>query len=135
MNKVVQGVVGLGLLCISAAPAVAATNISKLPVVTQELVAPPFVPKHDQVAKGGPKVVKIRMETIEKLVDVAPDGTKMWALTFNGTVPGPLIVVHQDDYVELTLVNPKTSTMSHNVDFHAATGALGQRWPDPGCTG
>ncbi len=125
MKKVVQGVVGLGLLCMSAAPAVAATNISKLPVVTQELVAPPFAPKHDQVAKGGPKVVKIRMETIEKLVDVAPDGTKMWALTFNGTVPGPLIVVHQDDYVELTLVNPKTSSMSHNVDFHASTGALG----------
>ena len=103
MNKVVQGVVGLGLLCISAAPAVAATDVSKLPVVTQELVAPPFVPKHDQVAKGGPKVVKIRMETIEKLVDVAPDGTKMWALTFNGTVPGPLIVVHEGDYVELAL--------------------------------
>ncbi|WON75166.1 copper-containing nitrite reductase [Nitrosospira sp. Is2] len=125
MDKVVQGVVGLGLLCMSAVPAIAATNVSKLPVVTQELVAPPFAPKHDQVAKGGPKVVKIRMETIEKLVDVAPDGTKMWALTFNGTVPGPLIVVHQDDYVELTLVNPKTSSMSHNVDFHASTGALG----------
>src|SRR5687768_6745175 len=112
MNKVVQGVVGLGLLCMSAAPAVAATDVSKLPVVTQELVAPPFVPKHDQVAKGGPKVVKIRMETIEKQVQIAPDGTKIWALTFNGTVPGPLIVVHQDDYVELTLVNPKTSTRS-----------------------
>ena len=27
--------------------------------------------------------------------------------------------------MELTLVNPKTSSMSHNVDFHAATGALG----------
>jgi len=126
MNKVVRGgLIGLGLLCMGTVPAVAATDISKLPVVTQELVAPPFVPKHDQVAKGGPKVVKIRMETIEKLVQIAPDGTKMWALTFNGTVPGPLIVVHQDDYVELTLVNPKTSTMSHNVDFHAATGALG----------
>jgi nitrite reductase (NO-forming) len=68
MNKVVKGAVGLGLLCMSAVPAVAATDISKLPVVTQELVAPPFVPKHDQVAKGGPKVVKVRMETIEKLV-------------------------------------------------------------------
>jgi len=126
MNQVVRGgLIGLGLLCMSTVPAVAATDISKLPVVTQELVAPPFVPKHDQVAKGGPKVVKVRMETIEKQVQIAPDGTKMWALTFNGTVPGPLIVVHQDDYVELTLVNPKTSSMSHNVDFHAATGALG----------
>lgn len=125
MNKAVQGAIGIGLLCMSAAPAMAAKDISKLPVVTQELVAPPFVPKHDQVAKGGPKVVKVRMVTEEKLVQIAPDGTKMWALTFNGTVPGPLIVVHQDDYVELTLVNPPTSTMSHNVDFHAATGALG----------
>jgi nitrite reductase (NO-forming) len=125
MNKVVRGAMGFGLLCMSAAPAMAATDVSKLPVVTQELVAPPFVPKHDQVAKGGPKVVKVRMETIEKLVQVAPDGTKMWALTFNGTVPGPLIVVHEGDYVELTLVNPKESTMSHNVDFHASTGALG----------
>ena len=89
----------MGLLSMGTVPAVAATDISKLPVVTQELVAPPFVPKHDQVAKGGPKVVKIRMETIEKQVQIAPDGTKMWALTFNGTVPGPLIVVHQDDYV------------------------------------
>jgi FtsP/CotA-like multicopper oxidase with cupredoxin domain len=29
------------------------------------------------------------------------------------------------DYVELTLVNPATSTMMHTIDFHAATGALG----------
>ena len=28
-------------------------------------------------------------------------------MTFNGSVPGPLMVVHQDDYVELTLVNPR----------------------------
>jgi nitrite reductase (NO-forming) len=52
MNQVVRGgLIGLGLLCMSTVPAVAATDISKLPVVTQELVAPPFVPKHDQVAK------------------------------------------------------------------------------------
>lgn len=125
MNRAVQAVVGLGLLCFAATQvAVAATDISKLPRVKQELVAPPAVPKHDQVAKGGPKVVEVRMETIEKLVEVAP-GAKVWALTFNGTVPGPLIVVHEGDYVELTLVNPKESTLAHNVDFHAATGALG----------
>src|SRR6188508_970707 len=131
MNKVVQGAVGLGLLCMSAGAAMAATDISKLPVVTQELVAPPFLPKHDQVAKGGPKVVKVRMETIEKLVQIAPDGTKMWALTFNGTVPGPLIVVHEGDYVELTLVNPKTSTTAPNVYFHSSTRALGRAGPTP----
>ena len=67
MNKVVRGgLLGMGLLYVGSMPAVAATDISKLPVVTQELVAPPFVPKHDQAAKGGPKVVKIRMETHRK---------------------------------------------------------------------
>ncbi len=103
----------------------AAGHADKLPRVTQKLVAPPFAPGHDQVAKGGPKVVAVRMTTDEKLITIAPDGTKIWALTFNGTVPGPLIVVHEGDYVEVTLVNPETSTMAHNVDFHAATGALG----------
>jgi nitrite reductase (NO-forming) len=125
MNKTVQAVVALGLLCFGATQAVATKHdVSKLPHVTQELVAPPFLPKHDQVAKGGPKVVKVKMETVEKLVEIAP-GVKVWGLTFNGSIPGPMIVVHEGDYVELTLVNPKESTLAHNVDFHAATGYLG----------
>ena len=36
-----------------------------------------------------------------------------------------MIVAHQDDFVELTLKNPATNTQTHNIDFHAATGALG----------
>ena len=36
-----------------------------------------------------------------------------------------MMVVHEGDYVELTLVNPATNEMPHNIDFHAATGALG----------
>jgi nitrite reductase (NO-forming) len=35
------------------------------------------------------------------------------------------MVVHEGDYVEVTLVNPATNTMTHTIDFHAATGALG----------
>jgi nitrite reductase (NO-forming) len=46
-------------------------------------------------------------------------------MDFNGSIPGPMMVVHEGDYVELTLVNPATNTMQHNIDFHAATGALG----------
>ena len=46
-------------------------------------------------------------------------------MTFNGSMPGPLMVVHEGDYVEVTLVNPDTNTMPHNIDFHSATGALG----------
>lgn len=94
--------------------------------VKQELVAPPFAPKHDQIAKGGPKIVEITMEIQEKLLVVDEDnGATIWALTYNGSVPGPLIVVHQDDYVELTLQNPASNAMEHNIDFHASTGALG----------
>ena len=93
--------------------------------VTQTLVMPPFLPEHDQVAPVQPRVVQVRLEVEEKLIDVGPDGAKIWALTFNGSVPGPIIVVHQNDYVELTLVNPATNSLPHNIDFHAATGALG----------
>jgi nitrite reductase (NO-forming) len=46
-------------------------------------------------------------------------------MTFNGSIPAPMMVVHEGDYVELTLVNPVTNEMPHNLDFHAATGALG----------
>jgi nitrite reductase (NO-forming) len=100
-------------------------TVDNLERTVQKLVTPPNVPEHDQVAQDPPKVVQIRMVIEEKLVEIDQAGTKIWAMTFNGTVPGPLIVVHKDDYVELTLVNPETNTLQHNIDFHAATGALG----------
>ena len=37
-----------------------AAGAAGLPRVTQELVAPPFLPKHNQVAIDGPKVVQVR---------------------------------------------------------------------------
>jgi nitrite reductase (NO-forming) len=45
-------------------------------------------------------------------------------MTFNGPMPGPLMVVREGDYVEVTLINPDTNSMPHNIDFHSATGAL-----------
>lgn len=101
------------------------TDPAQMERVTQALVAPPAVPAHDQVAVGPPKIVQVRMVISEHLVDVGPDGAKIWAMSFNGSVPGPLIVAHQYDQIELTLVNPSTNTLLHNIDFHAATGALG----------
>src|SRR5690606_36732634 len=96
-----------------------------LPRVKVDLVRPPFVHAHDQIAVGGPKVVEFTL-TIEEMPLVIDDiGTTVHAMTFNGSVPGPLMVVHQDDYVELTLINPEHNTMQHNIDFHAASGALG----------
>jgi len=94
--------------------------------VRQELVAPPFAPEHEQVATGGPKIVEITMDTTERLMVVDEDtGASVWGLTYNSSVPGPLIIVHEGDMVELTLRNPHDSMMEHNIDFHASTGALG----------
>ncbi|PHS78454.1 MAG: nitrite reductase, copper-containing [Rhodospirillaceae bacterium] len=101
------------------------SEIAGLPRVKQKMVAPPFLPKHDQVAKGGPKVVEVRFVIEEKLMAVDDEGAEIWAFTFNGSVPGPMIVVHENDYIELTLVNPETNALEHNIDFHASTGALG----------
>ena len=42
---------------------------------------------------------------------------------FNGTIPGPVIVVHEGDYAELTLRNAASNAMGHNIDFHASTCA------------
>ena len=94
--------------------------------VKQELVTPPYAPEHEQVATGGPKIIEIAMETSERLMVVDEDtGASIWALTYNGSVPGPLIICHVGDMVELTLRNPTDSQMEHNIDFHASTGALG----------
>lgn len=122
--NVIQIVAGL-LACFTQAGAEIASQANTLERVTQKLVAPPHLPVHAQVAKGPPKVVKVRMVIEEKKIKIDPEGASIWAMTFNGSIPGPIIVVHQDDYVELTLVNPKTNTLPHNIDFHAATGAMG----------
>jgi nitrite reductase (NO-forming) len=101
-----------------------AVNVDKLPHVVETLVAPPLLPKYDQVAQGGPQVVEVTLTVQEKKMKIAPHAN-IWALTFNGSVPAPIIVAHQGDYVQLTLINPKTNTLTHNIDFHAATGAMG----------
>ena len=97
----------------------------KLPRQQVDLVAPPFVHAHEQATKQGPKIIQFKMAIEEKEIVIDDEGTKFHAMTFNGSMPGPMMVVHEGDYVELTLVNPETNTMPHNIDFHSATGALG----------
>jgi len=105
--------------------ATADVDISTLPRIKQKLVPPPGVPEHDQVAKGGPKIVEVEMNIIEKKVEIDDNGTTIWAFAYEGSVPGPLIVCHQGDYIELTLKNDPSNMLEHNIDFHASTGALG----------
>jgi FtsP/CotA-like multicopper oxidase with cupredoxin domain len=109
---------------IVATPALAADDL-KLPRQTVELVAPPFVHPHEQATKEGPKIIEFKLTIKEEEGVIDEAGTKFQAMTFNGSMPGPLMVVHEGDYVEVTLVNPETNAMPHNIDFHAATGALG----------
>lgn len=128
-------------LCATAAQADKPSKTQGLPRVKQVLVAPPMLPQHTLKADGGPKIVEVRLEVEERKLVIDQEGTTINAMTFQGTVPGPLIVVHQDDYVELTLINRARkplgvekpehwagfsgNLMSHNIDLHAATGALG----------
>ncbi|CAH1680145.1 Copper-containing nitrite reductase (modular protein) [Hyphomicrobiales bacterium] len=102
-----------------------ATDIAKLPRVKPKLVDPPFVHAHEQIATGGPKVVEFTMTIHEKKIVLDDAGTETFAFTFNGTVPGPLMVVHEGDYIELTLINAETNELMHNIEFHSSTGALG----------
>ena len=127
MTRILSLVAGICLLfgSFNSPNAATAEDISQLERVTQELVLPPFLPEHEQTASGDPKVVQVRMVIEEKLMDVGPNGATIQAMTFEGSVPGPIIVVHEGDYVELTLVNPKSNSLLHNIDFHAATGAMG----------
>lgn len=99
-------------------------NPDNLKHIKEELVAPPFLPKYEQAVSDNPVVVDVILTVEEKKLEIEP-GVNVWALTFNGSVPGPMIVVHQNDYVQLTLVNSSTNTLTHNIDFHAATGAMG----------
>ena len=134
-RSIIAAAAASGVLAQAATPAGAqapavltgasATDVAKLPRSKVKLVDPPFVHAHEQVATGGPKVVEFEMIIAEKKIVLDDAGTETFAFTFNGTVPGPLMVVHEGDYVELTLVNVATNELLHNIDFHSATGALG----------
>lgn len=105
----------------SMAPPVDLSNLKR---IKRRLVRPPFVHEHEQVAPAEPRIVEFEMQIVEKEVEV-DNGAYLQAMTFNGSIPGPLMVVHEGDYVELTLYNSPENMMQHNIDFHAATGALG----------
>ncbi|MCT8997562.1 copper-containing nitrite reductase [Chelativorans intermedius] len=125
-----QALLGAATAAMLSALPVAATpgwadEADALPREKVALVAPPFVHAHEQVATGGPKVVAFTMTIQEKEIVIDEEGTTFHAMTFDGSVPGPMMVVHEGDYVELTLVNPETNSLAHNIDFHAATGGMG----------
>jgi len=74
--------------------------------------------------EGGHKSFTLIADEME--VQVAPDnplhpgGIMYNAMVFNGTIPAPVISVHQGDTVEITLTNE--GSVIHSLDFHAGFG-------------
>lgn len=94
--------------------------MDRLERIRPKLVAPPFGMEHEQATKAAPRVVEFTMTVEEKQVVVDEEtGATLQGMTFNGSMPGPTLVVHEGDHVELTLVDPVTNTLEHNIDFHA----------------
>ena len=111
-------------LCMSpvgSAP-VATLAADGLPIVVQELVAPPSLPPRITRKTAAHVVVNLTVEEIER--EIAP-GTSYTFWTFGGTVPGKMIRVREGDTVELHLLNLPDNKLPHNIDLHAVTGPGG----------
>ncbi len=68
--------------------------------------------------------VKVELEAVPVTALLTEKvGYNYW--TFNGTVPGPMIRLRQDDTVELTLKNSLLSSVTHSIDSHGITGPGG----------
>ncbi|MBV1777442.1 nitrite reductase, copper-containing [Burkholderiaceae bacterium DAT-1] len=112
----------LALIGASAQSGTAVPATEKLPVVKQDLVAPPFLPP--QITRTAPArvVVDLTIEEVEK--EISPGSTyTFW--TFGGTVPGKMLRVREGDTVELHLKNLSSNKLPHNIDLHSVTGPGG----------
>ena len=106
----------------SDSQAAAETPSSELPVVDAIVTHAPEVPPPTD--RDHPAKVRVKMETVEKTMTME-DGVEYHYWTFNGDVPGQMIRVREGDTVEVEFSNNPSSTVPHNVDFHAATGQGG----------
>lgn len=106
----------------SAAQAAAETPAGELPVIDAGTTHAPEVPP--AIDRDYPAKVRVKMETVEKTMKM-DDGVEYRYWTFDGDVPGRMIRVREGDTVEVEFSNNPSSTVPHNVDFHAATGQGG----------
>lgn len=106
----------------SDSQAAAETPSSELPVIDAIMTHTPEVPPPTD--RDHPAKVRVKMETVEKTMKM-DDGVEYHYWTFDGDVPGRMIRVREGDTVEVEFSNNPSSTVPHNVDFHAATGQGG----------
>lgn len=106
----------------SAAQTAAETPSGELPVIDAVTTHAPEVPP--AIDRDYPAKVRVKMETVEKTMKM-DGGVEYHYWTFDGDVPGRMIRVREGDTVEVEFSNNPSSTVPHNVDFHAATGQGG----------
>lgn len=106
----------------SSTQAAAETPAADLPVIDAVTTHAPEVPP--AIDRDHPARVRVKMETIEKTMKM-DDGVEYHYWTFDGDVPGRMIRVREGDTVDIEFSNNPSSTVPHNVDFHAATGQGG----------
>lgn len=106
----------------SAAQTAAETPAGELPVIDAVTTHAPEAPP--AIDRDYPAKVRVKMETVEKTMKM-DDGVEYRYWTFDGDVPGRMIRVREGDTVEVEFSNNPSSTVPHNVDFHAATGQGG----------
>jgi nitrite reductase (NO-forming) len=124
-NKYISGILKTVVLSVFAMALGVSAFAGDLRHVTQVLVTPPNLPVHSQIDHGDPVIIDVELTAIEKNWIINDDGDQISGMTYNGSNPGPIIVGHVGDYIQLTLNNLKSNHFDHNIDLHAATGALG----------
>jgi nitrite reductase (NO-forming) len=75
-------------------------------------------------ARSGSIVQEVHFHIAETTAEVV-SGATMAYWTFDGTVPGPMIRARVGDTIDFFLHNPQSSSLPHNVDFHAVNGPGG----------
>ncbi len=119
------------LLCLGSGPTAWAQGHSKHAENASQIIKAADVVRDPYdlpppVGDRAPAVVKVTLTTKEVVGVLDPaSGTTYRYWTFDGKVPGPFIRVRQGDKIEVTIVNPKDSTMVHSIDLHAAIGTGG----------
>jgi nitrite reductase (NO-forming) len=103
------------------ARALAEPASAKLPPGLARLPSPAVAPP---IARKDSALVKVELEA-KVAQGLMADGVGFTYWTFNGTVPGPMIRLRQDDDVELTLKNSTNSPVSHSIDSHGVIGPGG----------
>ncbi|PYE53876.1 multicopper oxidase domain-containing protein [Deinococcus yavapaiensis] len=123
-------VVRMSTLSLLALSTVLAVDTPTPAVVTRGVATPatpmsvtPFDPLAPAQPQKG-KIVEFKLEAkLAKLTLPSGETKEVW--TFNNSVPGPVLRVHQGDTVRFTLTN-RDPNMDHGLDFHAGQMDMGQ---------